>query len=153
MSGSNNGVDPATDRAGQNTNGGPPKWLYRVSASYAFDRYTFQLTGRGISAGTYDNTYIECTSACPGSTALNRTVNTNHIAGAFYMDAFFAFDSTVAGIKNQFFFKVNNVADRDPVFVGLGPGDSSNVEPGINRSLYDYLGRTYRIGLKLDFGG
>jgi hypothetical protein len=36
--------------------------------------------------------------------------------------------------------------------VGLGPGDSSNVEPGINRSLYDYLGRTYRVGLKVDFG-
>jgi hypothetical protein len=47
---------------------------------------------------------------------------------------------------------VNNLTDKDPVIVGLGPGDSSNVEPGINRALYDYLGRTFRIGFRIDWG-
>ncbi len=35
--------------------------------------------------------------------------------------------------------------------MGLGPGDSSNVEPGINRSLYDYLGRTFRLGFRFEW--
>lgn len=149
---SNNGVDPPTDRAGQNTGNGPPSWLYRFTASYQLDNLTFSLTGRGISSGTYDNTYIECTSGCPASTSLNRTINTNHIAGALYLDAFFGYKTRLAGTASELYFKINNVTDKDPAVVGLGPGDSSNVEPGINRTFYDYLGRTFRIGVRLDFG-
>ena len=149
---SNNGVDPETDRAGQNTEGGPPDWQYRLSAAYQLDQLTVQLTGRGISSGTYNNSYIECTSNCPQSTALNRTINTNHIEGAFYVDAFIAWTLQSGDMHNQIFFKVNNLLDTDPEPVGLGPGDSSNVEPGINRALYDYLGRTFRIGVRFDWG-
>jgi len=149
---SNNGVDPPTDRAGQNTNGGPPDWQYRLSAAYTLDQLTLQLTGRGISSGTYDNTYVACTSDCPASSALSRTINTNRIDGAFYLDAFIAWTTRTESTRNQIFFKVNNLTDKDPVVVGLGPGDSSNVEPGINRALYDYLGRTFRIGFRIDWG-
>ena len=148
----NNGVDPETDRAGQNSNGGPPDWQYRLSASYTLEQLTVQFTGRGISSGTYDNSYIECTSGCPASSALNRTINTNHIDGAFYLDTFIAWTIQSGDMSNQIFFKVNNLLDTDPEPVGLGPGDSSNVEPGINRALYDYLGRTYRIGFRFDWG-
>ncbi len=148
----NNGVDPPTDRAGENTDVGPPDWQYRLSAAYNLDQFTLQLTGRGLSSGSYDNTYIECTAGCPASTALNRTINTNHIDGAFYLDAFIAWSTQTDSMKNQIFFKVNNLMDKDPVVVGLGPGDSSNVEPGINRALYDYLGRTFRIGFRIDWG-
>lgn len=44
-----------------------------------------------------------------------------------------------------------NLFNEDPEAVGLGPSDSSNVEPGINRALYDYLGRTfsYRLPLRI----
>lgn len=148
----NNGVDATVDRAGQNTSSGPPDWQYRLSAAYTLERLTLQLTGRGISSGTYDNTYVECTSGCPVSSALARTINTNHIDGAFYLDAFIAWNTEGDSTKSQIFMKVNNVLDKDPVVVGLGPGDSSNVEPGINRALYDYLGRTFRIGFRFDWG-
>lgn len=148
----NNGVDPETDRAGENTDTGPPDWQYRLSAAYTLDHLTLQLTGRGISSGTYDNTYIECTSGCPTSSARNRTINTNHIDGAFYVDTFIAWNWQSGDMNNQVFFKVNNVMDKDPEPVGLGPGDSSNVEPGINRAFYDYLGRTFRVGFRIDWG-
>ncbi|MDY6948812.1 MAG: TonB-dependent receptor, partial [Pseudomonadota bacterium] len=149
---SNNGIDPATDRAGENTDAGPPDWQYRLSAAYQLENLTLQLTGRGISSGTYDNTYVECTANCPASNALNRTINTNHIDGAFYLDTFIAYTLRTDAMNSQIFFKVNNLLDTDPEVVGLGPGDSSNVEPGINRALYDYLGRTFRIGLRFDWG-
>jgi outer membrane receptor protein involved in Fe transport len=96
---------------------------------------------------------VECTSGCPESTALNRTINTNHIDGALYLDAYVAYQMDLGDVKNQFFFKVTNVANTDPEPVGLGPGDSTNVEPGINRGLYDYLGRTFRLGFRIDWGG
>ncbi len=147
----NNGVDPPTDRAGQNTGDGPPKWLYRVTAGWSSETLAFQLTGRGISAGTYSNSYVECVAGCPRSTSLNRTINTNRIAGAFYFDAFVSWNLDLAGARSQVFFKVLNLADRDPAVVGLGPGDSSNVEPGINRALYDYLGRTFKLGFRMQW--
>jgi iron complex outermembrane receptor protein len=149
---SNNGIDPPTDRAGQNTDSGPPDWQYRLTAAWQLDDLVLQLTGRGLSSGTYDNTYIACTANCPASDALHRTINTNHIDGAFYLDAFIAYTLRTDAMKSQVFFKVNNLTDKDPAVVGLGPGDSSNVEPGINRALYDYLGRTFRIGFRFDWG-
>jgi outer membrane receptor protein involved in Fe transport len=147
---SNDGVNAPIDRAGQNTSGGPPDWLYRLTAGYQFDRFNFSLTGRGVSAGVYDNSYIECTSGCPASTATNRTITDNHIPGAFYLDAYFGYNLPLFGTESQFFFKITNLQNKDPVPVGLGPTDSSNVEPGINRGIYDYLGRTFRVGVKIE---
>jgi outer membrane receptor protein involved in Fe transport len=110
------------------------------------------LTGRGISSGVYDNSYVECTSACPLSTTQNHTINNNHIAGAFYVDTYFAYALNLGNTANQIFFKVNNLFNEDPEPVGLPVSDSSNVEPGINRSLYDYLGRTFRVGFRFEWG-
>lgn len=150
---SDNGVDGEIDRAGQNSGDGPPDWRYRLSATYNLDRFTFMLTGRGISAGTYDNTYIECNGDCPTSTGRNRTITNNKIAGAFYVDTFFSYNLGASGkSNNQVFFKIMNFFNEDPEAVGLGPSDSSNVEPGVNRALYDYLGRTFRIGYRFEFG-
>ena len=150
---SNNGVDGNIDRAGQNTAGGPPDWRYRVSATYSLDRFTTMLTGRGISAGVYDNTYVECNGDCPLSSGQARTITNNKIAGAFYVDTFFSYNLGASGkSNNQVFFKIMNLFNEDPEAVGLGPSDSSNVEPGINRALYDYLGRTFRIGYRFEFG-
>jgi outer membrane receptor protein involved in Fe transport len=148
----NNGVDAPTDRAGQNTGDGPPDLLYRLTAGWTTETLSFQLTGRGISSGTYNNAWIGCDSGCPRSSAFARTVNRNEIAGAFYVDAYAAYNFELAGAQSMLFFKILNVADRDPAVVGLGPGDSSNVEPGINRALYDYLGRTFKIGFRMQWG-
>jgi outer membrane receptor protein involved in Fe transport len=111
------------------------------------------LTGRGISSGVYDNSYVECLSACPVSTAAHRTITDNDIPGAFYLDTYFGYKVPLLGSESQFFFKITNLTDKDPVPVGLGPTDSTNVEPGINRGIYDYLGRTFRVGVRIEFGG
>ncbi len=145
------GVNAPTDRAGQNTGGGPPDWIYRLMATYKLDRFNMSLTGRGVSAGVYDNSYIECSTGCPVSTAVHRTITDNNIPGAFYLDAYFGYKAPLFGTESQFFFKITNLANKDPVPVGVGPTDSSNVEPGINRGIYDYLGRTFRVGVKIEF--
>lgn len=146
-----NGVNASTDVVGQNTGNGPPDWVYRVSATYNVDRWMVQLTGRGLSSGVYDNTYVECSSACPASTTDHHTIADNKIGGAFYVDTYLAYTIPFTRVSSQIYFKVNNLFNKDPEPVGVGPSDSSNVEPGINRALYDYLGRVFRLGVRVEW--
>ncbi|WP_179187218.1 TonB-dependent receptor domain-containing protein [Sphingomonas sp. TZW2008] len=148
---SDNGTQPPTNSVGQNS-GALPKWKYRVTANYTVDDTTVQLTGRGFGAGVYNNTYIECTSDCPASTALNRTISNNRLPGAFYVDAYLAQKIGLGAGEGQLYLQVNNLFNRDPALVGNGPSDTSSPDPGTNRTLYDFLGRSIRIGLRFGLG-
>src|SRR3546814_12283126 len=96
-----NGIDAPTDTVGQNAPGGTPKWLYRIQANWATDGFNLNLTGRGISSGVYDNSFVECTSGCPASTVTNRKINDNHIAGAFYQEHSLTFDDEMEGKRTE----------------------------------------------------
>lgn len=146
-----NGIDFPIQAAGQNT-GTTPNWTYRLSAGYDVDGWAFNLIGRGLSDGVYDNAFIECETACPVSTAEHRTINDNHIDGAFYVDlnANYAFE--VGGVKAQAFLAIRNLFDTDPVLVGNGPtGNNTPAYPQTNRNLYDVLGRVFRTGVRVAF--
>lgn len=145
-----NGVNAPTDSVGQNGGGGPPDWTYRLTLGYALDNFSMQAIGRGISAGVYNNQWVECASNCPASNTINRTIADNSLDGAFYLDTYFAYDVPVGKVKSQLFLRVANVFNRDPAPVGKGPSDTSNVDLGINQTFYDYLGRTFRIGVRFD---
>lgn len=147
-----NGTQAPTDSVGQNT-GSLPTWKYRVTASYSVGDFTMQLTGRGFSGGVFDNSYIECTSSCPASTSLNRTISNNQLPGAFYVDSYFSEKVKIGKVKGDLYLQIENLFNRDPALVGAGPSDTSSPDPGTNRGLYDYLGRTFRIGLRFDLGG
>ncbi len=144
----NNGLETPTDTVGQNSSGGTPKWLYRLTATYTNDPVTINLVGRGISSGVYDNAFIECTSTCPVSTVDHRTINDNHIDGAFYVDLSFAYDFSLAGEESQAFLSINNLFNKDPAVVASGPAGSAYATPATNQSLYDLLGRAFRIGVR-----
>jgi iron complex outermembrane recepter protein len=144
-----NGIDPATDTSGQNSNIGTPDWLARFQAAYNLDRLSITATGRAISDGVYDNTYIVCESGCPASSALTRTVNQNHIAGAFYLDANMSYKFGQS--DSNFFLSVTNLLNKDPVIVASGPGGGAHIVPATNTGLYDFLGRVFRVGVRLNF--
>lgn len=145
-----NGLDPAVDIVGENSAGGNPEFLYRASASYEDGPLRLNLIGRGISSGTYDNTFVECTSACPESTATARTINTNHIDGAFYLDTSIYYDLAIGSAQATAFFSISNLLDKDPPVVASGPAGSAYATPATNQSLYDLLGRTFRVGVKFE---
>ncbi|KPF72176.1 hypothetical protein IP88_10285 [alpha proteobacterium AAP81b] len=148
-----NGVDAPTNSAGENAFGGPPDWNYRVTLGYKVDNFELQLVGRGISDGVYNNDFVECTTACPATNSINRTIANNRIKGAFYFDTYLAYTLPIDRVKPQLFLRVNNLFNRDPVLIGKGPSDNSNVDVGINQTLYDFLGRTFRVGVRFNFGG
>lgn len=146
-----NGVDFPTEAAGQNS-GNVPNWTYRLTAQYDQGPLGLQITGRGLSDGVYDNSFIECQTGCPVSTVKNRTINDNHIDGAFYVDLAANYAFKVKDVGFQAFLSIRNLFDVDPVLVGNGPtGNNTPAYPQTNRNLYDFLGRVYRVGLRFNF--
>lgn len=147
-----NGIDVPEDLAGKNQGDGVPAWNYRLTANYDIDDWSLNLVGRGFSDGVYNNNFFECTTGCPASTPVNRTINTNKIAGTFYIDASITRKLKVGGSKLDLFFYVRNLLNTDPVRVGNGPvGNNTPAYPQTNRGLYDVLGRVYRLGVRFEY--
>jgi hypothetical protein len=147
----NNGVDFPTEAAGQNS-GSVPKWNYRLTAGYDVGPWGFQLVGRGIGSGVYDNSFVVCDTNCPVSTVQNRTVNQNRIAGDFYLDVQANREIEIGRLKAQAFLSIRNVFNTDPVLVGNGPtGNNTPAYPQTNRQLYDVLGRVFRLGVRFQY--
>lgn len=143
-----NGITAPTDTVGQNAPAGTPKWLYRIQGTYARENFTLNLTGRGVSSGVYDTSFTECSSGCPASTVTSRTINNNRIPGAFYLDSSVTFDVKSGANEMQFYLAISNLLNKDPAVVAPGPAGSAYATPATNQSLYDLLGRTYRVGVR-----
>ncbi len=145
----NNGIDVPTDTAGQSTADGPPSWLYRATLSHTTERYSATLIGRGVSSGTFDNSYIECTSNCPASTPEHNTINNNRVAGAFYLDANFTYQ-LLPESDNQMevFISLRNLTDKAPPIRASGPGGVVFTSAPTDLGLFDGVGRTLRLGFR-----
>ncbi len=135
------GVD-VVDQAGANT-GNTPHWKWLAVQSYDGPGFTLMAQQRWFSDGVYGNQYVVCQSGCPVSTTNHPTINTNTMKGAFYFDIGGSVDFT-KGITS--FFKIDNLFDHDPA-----PSPQTNTGLDVNPALYDTLGRTYRVGVRLKF--
>ena len=145
---SSNGINTPTDTAGQNTGGGPPSWRWNGTVAYSTDVINLNLGIRGVSAGTYLNSYVVCSTACPISTADNRTINNNSIPGAVYFDTSISYKVTLGSAASELFFNIRNVTNKDPAVVAPGTGGFSYEAAPYNGALYDALGRTFRAGVR-----
>ncbi|WP_242148785.1 TonB-dependent receptor plug domain-containing protein [Sphingomonas sp. BAUL-RG-20F-R05-02] len=123
------------DSAGDNTSN-TPDWKWLAIQSYDTDKFSFLLQERWFSDGTFGNKYIVCApGSCPVSNNNHPTIDQNFYPGRFYMD--------VGGSYNirkdlTAYFKIDNMFDVDPA--------SSTIFN--NPSLYDQLGRTFRLGVR-----
>ena len=142
-----NGIDVPTDTAGSIA---LPEFIYRASATYRADPWTIQVTGRGVSDSTYDNAFIECTSNCPASTVANRTINNNHIDGAFYVDLAMTYRLDLLQ-KTEAFVNVTNLFNKDPSIVAYGPAGTAYGNPSTDQGIYDILGRVFRVGVRFEY--
>lgn len=120
--------------------GGAPRYRYLVDLAYSKGSFDVSLTGRGISSGVHDATFVQCSTDCPSGT---NTINNNHVDGAFYVDA-----SVSHGIAGgvEAFFVMTNIANRSPIPSADGPGFSS-AQFGYNRT-YSDTGRAFRAGIR-----
>lgn len=127
--------------------GGTPKWIFRVSASYETPDFSATITGRGISKGRYLANVIECTTGCPVTTtsSLYQTAERNHLPGLFYTDFNVTQKVTIDDRSyGSFFINVTNVFNKSPLILP---------ETGLaaNSTYSDMLGRQYRIGFRAEF--
>jgi outer membrane receptor protein involved in Fe transport len=146
----NNTLTPPIDHAGENNGqNAVPDYRMTVSAGYSNDLFSATLTDRIVSSGTYNNTYIVCTSGCPVSTTPNNTINNNHIDGAMYFDLALTYKFMNDGASNaEAFFNIRNIANKDPVLVAGGPSGVPYDTVTTNPSFYDSLGRVFRAGIR-----
>jgi len=135
------GTEP-TDSAGVNA-GSTPDWKVLGTQSFSTGKWRLTVQERWFSDGVYSNNYIVCQSDCPASTSQHRTINTNHMPGALYFDV-----SGSVNLKDgiEAYFKVDNLFNRDPE-----PSPQTNTGIDVNPSLYDVIGRMYRVGVRFNF--
>ena len=148
---SDNGVNEVFNSVGAITGSNPPDWITRMSATYSRDALTTTLTARGISDGVHDNSNIVCTSGCPTSTSVNRTVNSNRIAGVLTFDLSAAYNVEIQNADAQFYFTIRNLLNKEPPRIWNGPGGVSHQQIATNPNLYDLLGTVFRVGLRVEF--
>ncbi len=131
-----------SEGAGVNT-GNTPLWKVLFSQSWDTDKVNVNLSERWISDGVYSNEYIQCQTNCPVSTNLHQTIDNNVMKGALYVDlgGSYTLSTHLSG-----YFKIDNLFDKAPT-----PTAFTNVGYGINPTLYDALGRMYRIGARVKF--
>ena len=147
----NNGINQPTDTVGtNNANGGAflslPNWRYLATIGWDNGVTGVTLTGRGVSSGVNNTSYIQCTAGCPTSTANNMTINNNYLPGAIYFDANVSYN---VNEQVQMYLAVDNLFDRDPVQVPYGTS-VGGANLSVNPALYDTLGRMYRIGVRFN---
>ncbi len=111
-----------------------PKWKVWSSISYDNDQFGASLVARSVSGGVYDTSY---TSA---------TIANNHIPGATYWDMEFRYRPETWG-SPELFLNIDNMFDRDPVIVAPTAQQMFNLP--VNAALYDVLGRTITVGIKI----
>nr|WP_066725818.1 TonB-dependent receptor [Sphingomonas pituitosa] len=135
------GVDPV-DNAGANT-GATPDWKWLAIQTYDTDKFSLLVQERWFSDGVFGNQYVVCQSGCPASTTNHPTIDRNFMPGAFYVDVGGSYKVT-RGLEG--YFKVDNLFNVDPA-----PSPQTNTGLDVNPALYDTIGRTYRIGVRLNF--
>jgi iron complex outermembrane recepter protein len=151
----NNGFTQPINNVGANQGDGCcgdtslPKWRYFATARWDNELFSAQLTARGFSAGVLYPPYIQCASNCPVQTAVqaanNPTISDNHAPGALYFDTNFTYKLPFK-TEGSVFLTIDNIANKPPADIAqpFAPGAAVNTNP----TLYDILGRTYRLGVR-----
>jgi len=131
---------------GSDVSSGPsaPKFRSSVMLSYTNDALTMNMAWNHISAGVYNNAFIECTTSCPANSQF--TISNNHVRAA---------DTFDASISYKFlqhltvFIAVDNLFDQAPPFVGGSTATTFSV--GQMNYNFDRIGRTVKGGIRFHY--
>ena len=155
----NNGIT-AVNLAGSNAPGNAtPNWMGRVEAMYTKESWAFDLVSRIVSSGNLNDAsdiYLQCTANCKAGTGVYKTSNVTSTAGQIVFDGTITKHFDLSGGDASVFLMVRNLLNRQPpVLAGLSSTNygAENVPayPQTNTSIYDYLGREFTLGAKLQF--
>jgi iron complex outermembrane receptor protein len=128
-----------------------PKWRNVFTATYNGNPFTVIMTARMISSGVQNTAWVQCTTGCPLSNPSSPTISDDYQAGAFYLDTAINYNfEGPYGSQDQLYFNVTNIMNKSPGIVTQGLSGLPYVLLQSSPSLYDVLGRTFRVGLRFD---
>lgn len=130
-----------SEYAGDNSNNefAVPHWRGNASLTYDWEKASVTLQTLYVGSGRKDARLSEV--ATPTS-APDVSPEDNHVGDYFLFNLSGTIDVLDEG-RAQLFWVVNNLFDRDPLFVPRAISRSQT-----NGGLYDVIGRNYRIGLR-----
>jgi outer membrane receptor protein involved in Fe transport len=146
-------VDPAgtaIDRAGMNgapisQPSGLPRFQGNANLTFARGPISATATVRYLSAGVYNATLIG-PDQVGYSPVLANSISNNHVGSVTYVNLNMTASLIDSGSRRvELFGGVNNLLDRDP------PNRSPSSFNDTNPTLYDVVGRTYRLGMRYAF--
>ncbi|HWJ69035.1 MAG TPA: TonB-dependent receptor [Sphingobium sp.] len=141
----------ATDRAGQTGSRagallGVPDYTLDGTLSYSRGPGRLTFHGRYIPAGGYNVAFIGPDDPRYAVT-LPTSVNNNRIPGRFYLDLSGSMKVyAMNGQEIELFASINNLLDKDPPAMPSG-------NLGTNQVLFDPIGRAFKVGARVRFGG
>jgi outer membrane receptor protein involved in Fe transport len=146
-------TDPSgrsVDRAGMNGSpvsqpSGVPRYVINSYLTYSGDLFSAQLQVRHISGGRY-NTELIGPDEEGYDPLLANSINDNRIGAWTYANFNASYQLWSDGDRNaELFGVVNNLFDKDP------PVDAPSSFGPTNNVLYDVVGRSYRVGMRVRY--
>ena len=146
-------TDPSgrsVDRAGMNGSpvsqpSGVPRYIINSYLTYSGDLFSAQLQVRHISGGRY-NTELIGPDEDGYDPLLANSINDNRIGAWTYANLNASYTLWSDGDRNaELFGVVNNLFDKDP------PVDAPSSFGPTNNVLYDVVGRSYRVGMRVRY--
>lgn len=137
------GVVPVNTVGANGGQASTPTWIFRGSLTYDSPSFAATVVGRGVSAGKYVASGIECSTSCPVSTTQFPTYDNNRVSGLFYVDLNLTQKIAMGSSNAEMFFNVTNLFNRWPMLVPE-TGNASNT------TYSDMLGRQFRVGIRFN---
>jgi len=156
----NNGITNINIAGSNAPSNATPNWMGRLEMMYTQQSWSVDVVSRIVSSGNLNDPndiYIQCSANCKAGSGIYKTSNVTSVAGQIVFDGTISrkFDVTDKG-QGEVYLMVRNVLNRQPpVMAGLSSTNygAENVPayPQTNTLLYDYLGREFSVGLKVQF--
>jgi outer membrane receptor protein involved in Fe transport len=130
-----------TEEAG--TQAGQPKWTMSAFVNYQLKPFMVGVEARAFSSIAYSS--LDVGPGQPGySPTLANSINQNVFPGLVYFNLNGAYDFVRDGRKYQLFANINNLLNTNPPAYALAA-----INLGGNP--YDYVGRTFKVGVRFGF--
>ena len=115
-------------------------WKIQEVQSYQNDVWGFSMTERWYAGGVFTNkNAIVCAiGTCPASSVQSPTINFNKVSSIMYLDVGANWN---VSDKTQMYARIDNVANTRPPDTG---------GQNVNDTLYDVIGRMYRVGVRFN---
>ncbi len=126
-----------------------PEWIGNLIVSYLRERFTITGQARYTGSGKLDLLTPRTGPSDPGfNPNLTGSVSNSDVPSHTTFNLSGSYDLQVGSLERmELFASITNLLDEDPPFSGnngFGVG-------GVNAAFFDALGRTYRIGLRMEF--